>query len=235
MKRINVVMVAAAFALGTACSKKEEVPPNTGQHFPIPSGGVAQQPAAPPADTGIADCSFPSFSLAYSEYASWSTFAVAEMEQLVGAGKGRCGPIERKHGVDIELRFMAYGPSIGAYAGGTADSVTITHLDMLTAGRSDTSVVVFATSTSWGGDRTIVPDGVTVDSLKGKPCRGLEATVSQYVFEESLRALGKDPKRYPYQNMEPDAAAAALKARDANIGCIAVWEPFALDAITSRG
>ncbi|MDP3775395.1 MAG: hypothetical protein Q8Q85_14115 [Gemmatimonadales bacterium] len=232
MKILNLFVVAA-LALSACGSKKEAQP------APEPSGGTAAAPAeaapAPVADTGITDCSFPSFSLAYSEYASWSTFAVAEMQQLVGADKGKCGPIERKHGVDVELRFMAYGPSIGAYAGGTADAVTITHLDMLTAGRSDTSVVVTATSNSWGGDRTIVPNGVTVDSLAGKPCRGLESTVSQYVFEESLRALGKNPAKYPYQNMEPDAAAAALKARDANIGCIAVWEPFALDAITLRG
>lgn len=234
--RKPILMCVLAMSMG-ACSKKEEVPPNTGQHFPLPSGGVEPAAApAPKADTGITDCSFPSFSLAYSEYASWSTFAVAEMQQLVGAEKGKCGPIERKHGVDIELRFMGYGPSIGAYAGGTADSVTITHLDMLTAQRSDTSVVVTATSNSWGADRTIVPNGVTVDSLAGKPCRGLEATVSQYVFEETLlKKHVNDLKRYPYQNMEPDAAAAAMKARDANIGCIAVWEPFALDAITARG
>lgn len=229
--KIMTPFVVAALALSACGSKKEAQP------APEPSGGTAAAPteAPPAADTGISDCSFPSFSLAYSEYASWSTFAVAEMQELVGKEKGKCGPIERKHGVDVELRFMGYGPSIGAYAGGTADSVTITHLDMLTAQRSDTSVVVTATSNSWGADRTIVPNGVTVDSLAGKPCRGLEATVSQYVFEETLLKLGKNPKRYPYQNMEPDAAAAAMKARDANVGCIAVWEPFALDAVTSRG
>jgi len=233
MKKMKMGLIVAAFALGiTGCDDKkrtEIAPANTA---PI---AVPVAPETPTPDTGITDCTYPSFSLAYSEYASWSTFAVAEMQQLVGAEKGKCGPIERKHGVDLELQFMAYGPSIGAYAGGSADGVTITHLDMLTAGRQDASVVVFATSTSWGGDRTIVPNGVTVDTLAGKPCRGLESTVSQYVFEETLLKLGKNPKRYPYQNMEPDAAAAALKARDAQIGCIAVWEPFALDAITSRG
>lgn len=233
--RKPIMMCVLAMSVG-ACSKKEEVPPNTGQHFPLPSGGVEPAAApAPKADTGITDCSFPSFSFAYSEYASWSTFAVAEMEEFVGREKGRCGPVERQHGVDIDFQFMGYDPSIGAYAGGTVDAVTITNMDMLVAARADATVAVFATSNSWGADRTIALGTIkSLDALAGVPCRGLESTVSHYVYEETLRAKGKDPAQYPYQMMQPDAASAAMIARDTSVKCIAVWEPFALNTTRSR-
>ena len=78
-KPLSLIMFASALAMGACSSKPKEAPAEQ------PSGGTAAAPAATPAptaapaDTGITDCSFPSFSLAYSEYASWSTFSVAEM------------------------------------------------------------------------------------------------------------------------------------------------------------
>ncbi|MDP3767312.1 MAG: hypothetical protein Q8S13_04805, partial [Dehalococcoidia bacterium] len=134
MKIRNGALIGMSFAVALAAAVCTEHKVPVGPAGPVPGAdptGTTQAPA-PQADTGIADCDLPSFSLAYSEYASWSTFAVAEMEQKVAAEKGKCGPIERKYGVDLELKFMGYSPSIGAYGGGTADAVTITHLDMLT-------------------------------------------------------------------------------------------------------
>ncbi|MFH1098755.1 MAG: ABC transporter substrate-binding protein [Candidatus Uhrbacteria bacterium] len=227
---VGMAVIGFALALG-ACSKQQEL-----KEMKNPPSVATHEVPAPADRPGITDCSFPQFSFAYSEYASWSTFAVAEMEGLVGKEKGRCGPIERKHGVDFDFQFMMYNPSIGLYAGGTVDAVTITNMDMLTAARRDATVVVFATSNSWGADRTIVTKGIaSLDQLAGVPCRGLESTVSQYVYEETLRANGKDPAKYPYQNMEPDAASTAMIARDALVKCIAVWEPYALNTTKSRG
>ena len=47
----------------------------------------------------------PSFSLAWSEYPSWSVFGVAhDVAKLVDGAKGKLGPIETKWNVDIVLR-----------------------------------------------------------------------------------------------------------------------------------
>jgi len=158
------------------------------------------------------------------------------MYQDVAPEKGKCGPVELFWGVDLEFQFMSYDPSLAAYGGGAVDGVTITNMDMLPSGRKDVNVVIFATSTSWGADRIIVPKSVTsLDSVKKLVCRGLDATVSHYGFEEPLRVLGLNPNNFQYKAMTPEAAAASMKARDPEIQCIAVWEPFALDVVRDRG
>src|SRR5690606_32157082 len=45
----------------------------------------------------------PSFSLAWSEYPSWSVFGVAHEARLINGKKGEMGRLERKWNVDIEL------------------------------------------------------------------------------------------------------------------------------------
>ena len=44
---------------------------------------------------------YPSFTLAWSEYPSWSTFGVAHEVGIINGEKGKLGPIEKKWGVDI--------------------------------------------------------------------------------------------------------------------------------------
>ncbi|MDO8424967.1 MAG: hypothetical protein Q7T01_00400 [bacterium] len=193
---------------------------------------------APLIDTaGIAPCAYSSGTLAYSEYASWSTYDVAEMQGYVSGQEGRCGPVERKYGVDVVLKFMEYDPSIGAFAARQVDAVTITNGDTLgVATASDQPVVaVHATSTSYGADRILVPKSVTgFAGLKALKCRGLEATVSHYNVEEVSRANGVDPTGYTYAMMDPGAAAAAMKTNDPEAQCISVWEPFAQDTLAAR-
>src|SRR5436305_1048695 len=46
----------------------------------------------------------PSFSLAWSEYPSWSVFGVAHAEKLIDGAPGKQGPIEKKWNVDIVLK-----------------------------------------------------------------------------------------------------------------------------------
>ena len=46
----------------------------------------------------------PSFSLAWSEYPSWSVFGVAHAAKLIDGAAGKQGPIEQKWNVDIVLK-----------------------------------------------------------------------------------------------------------------------------------
>ena len=43
----------------------------------------------------------PSFSLAWSEYPSWSVFGVADVTGIINGKKGELGPVEEKWGIDI--------------------------------------------------------------------------------------------------------------------------------------
>lgn len=73
----------------------------------------------------------PSFSLAWSEYPSWSVFGVAHMQKLIDGAAGKQGPIEKKWNVDIVLKEAEYDPCLTMYGAGQADAVCITDMDVL--------------------------------------------------------------------------------------------------------
>jgi hypothetical protein len=54
----------------------------------------------------------PSFSLAWSEYPSWSVFGVAHTQKLIDGAPGKQGPIESKWNVDIVLKEAEYDPAL---------------------------------------------------------------------------------------------------------------------------
>ncbi|MDP6892871.1 MAG: hypothetical protein QF731_06785, partial [Verrucomicrobiota bacterium] len=73
----------------------------------------------------------PTFSLAWSEYPSWSVFGVADVTGILNGKKGELGPVEEKWGVDIVLKEAEYDPCIGMYGAGQCDAVCITNMDIL--------------------------------------------------------------------------------------------------------
>ncbi|NQT14726.1 MAG: hypothetical protein HQ582_18370, partial [Planctomycetes bacterium] len=151
----------------------------------------------------------PSFSLAWSEYPSWSVFGVASEKGLIDGKEGSLGPVEEDWGVDIVLKELDYDTCLTAYGSSTVDAVCMTNMDSLIPCLGRDSVAVLPTSTSVGADACIVVGIDNLDALKGKPTFGLEKSVSQYAFERNIELAGKDPNDFPFRNMDPGAAAAA--------------------------
>ena len=175
-----------------------------------------------------------SFSLAWSEYPSWSVFGVADEVGLIDKAEGKMGTVEEKWGVDIVLTQADYDTCLTLYGGGTTDAVCITNMDVLAPALTRDSVSVLPTSTSDGADATIVVGIDDIDGLKGKKSYGLEKSVSQYMFERNLEKLGKDPADSPFANMDPAAAATAMQTSQENIESIVVWNPFVMETLRKR-
>lgn len=180
------------------------------------------------------DGTTPVFSLAWSEYPSWSVFGVADEEGIIDGEEGKMGPIEEKWGVDIVLKEADYDTCITLYGSSTVDAVCITNMDAMTPAASRDSAAILPTSTSDGADACIVVGGVSLESLKGKTTYGLEKTVAQYSFERCLIVAGQDPAEYPFKNMDPAAAATAMQTNQENIESIQVWNPFVLQTLRTR-
>lgn len=177
----------------------------------------------------------PVFSLAWSEYPSWSVFGVAHEVKLIDKKAGELGPIEKKWGVDIELKEAEYDPCLALYAAGQTDAVCITNMDILNPALSRPGVAIMPTSTSFGADACIVPSDITeVKQLKGKKVRGLALSVSEYCFVRNLEELGEDPTEYNFVNMDPGAAALAMQQKQEGIDAIVVWNPFVLETLNTR-
>ena len=185
--------------------------------------------------TGTTDsASVASFTLAASEYPSWSVFDVAHEMKLIDKEKGKLGSIEKAHGVDIVLKMVDYDTCISMYGSKTADAVCITNIDILSPSLGRDSVAILPTSTSVGSDACIVEKSVTLEALKGKTTHGLENSVSQYVFERCLEIKGLKPADYKFKNMDPQAASVAFQNKQESIESVMVWNPFVMQTLRKR-
>ncbi len=180
------------------------------------------------------EVTIPSFSLAWSEYPSWSTFGVADELGLVDADAGKQGEIEKRWDVDIVLRLLDYGSCLQGYGSGSVDAVCITNTDVLNPCLGKKGVAIVPTSTSKGADACIVVGIASPQELVGKKVYGLEKSVSEYCFVRNLEIAGIDPTKVSFSNREPDAAALAMQQGDADCKAIMVWNPFVLSTLEVR-
>ncbi len=174
----------------------------------------------------------PKFTLAWSEYPSWSAFDVAQTVGIIGKNDGEQSLIEKRWGVKIVLKFMDYDPCIQSYSTNDTDAVCITNIDVLSPSLGRKSVAIIPTSTSYGGDALIVPSEVVViDDLKNTKVYGLSKSVSEYAFASILQNQGAENFNISFVNMDPGAAATAIQTGDKNVRSIMVWNPYVLDTI----
>lgn len=175
----------------------------------------------------------PAFTLAWSEYPSWSTFGVLNETGIIKGEKGEMGPVEKKWGVDIVLKEMDYDSTIQLYASGGADAVCITNMDILSPSLSITSVAILPTSTSFGADALIVSGKIKdLNDLKKVKVAGLDLSVSSYTFDANIELLGQNPDDFNFVNMDP--ATAALQFQQGHLDAIVVWNPFVLDTLEKK-
>lgn len=215
-------------------------PPTRTTPIPMKSNRFALAPAAWLLGAALMTCApsalpAPAFSLAWSEYPSWSAFGVAHVFKLIDGREGRTGPVEDKWGVDIVLKEAEYDPCLTMYGSGQCDAVCMTTLDALNPALGRPSVVIVPTSTSAGADALIVPKTITnIKQLRGRKVYGLAKSVSEYCFNRNLELLGERPEDYKYSNMDPGAAAVALQQKQREIEAIIVWNPFVLETLNKR-
>ncbi|MCP4645451.1 MAG: hypothetical protein GY851_33720 [bacterium] len=219
---LTMILVAAVSGLG--CTPEEPAPAEA-QPNATPQAPAAPEPTGPVG----------TFSLAWSEYPSWSTFGVADEVGLIDGDEGKLGSIEEKWQVDIVLKEAEYDPCLVMYGSAQVDAVCITNMDVLNPSLSVPSVAIMPTSTSVGADACIVTKDIAeVAQLKGKKVYGLAQTVSEYCFVRNLELLGENPDDYVFSNMDPGAAAIAMQQKQSEIEAIVVWNPFVLETLNRR-
>jgi ABC-type nitrate/sulfonate/bicarbonate transport system substrate-binding protein len=184
-------------------------------------------------DTGTTDpTSWPSFTVAPSEYPSWSTLMTAGKAGFINPERGgEPGTIETQYQVDIVLDVNDYDTCLQKYGTGAVDAVCITNTDILQIAKTRPSTAICPTSTSDGADVVISTTAKTLEELKTLTTYGLEKSVSQFQFVASLKAKGENPADYKFENLDPEAAATALQTGSNDVKSIAVWNPFALQTL----
>lgn len=183
----------------------------------------------------LADDNTPTFSLAWSEYPSWSVFGVAHELGIIDGQSGKMGPIERDLQVDIVLQEASYDSCLNMFGAQQCDAVCMTNMDALIVSPSRACVAVLPTSTSRGADACLVTSDIAdVEALKGKKVFGLKGTVSEYCFVRCLEKRGFDEKDFEFTNQDPGAAATNMQQRAPTHQAIMVWNPFVLQTLSDR-
>lgn len=183
------------------------------------------------------------YSIAISEYPSWSTFAVAAKQGLINPNEGgEPGSLEKKWNVDIVLQIRDYDACLAMYGSGATDAVCITNIDVLNLALDRPTTAIFPTSTSAGADKVIGLnyDGKPNDPKKiqayliGKKVYGLSKSVSEYTYVRGLEKLGIKPSGNKFVNLDPSPASTALQTGSNDVDTICVWNPFALQTLRTN-
>ncbi len=174
------------------------------------------------------------FTLAWSEYPSWSVFGVMADLGHIDPREGRMGRIEAKWNIDIVMKEADYDASIQMYASSSCDAVCITNMDVLNVARGRDSVAILPTSTSVGADACVVVGINDVRELRSHKVYGLAKSVSEYCFARTLETLGENESDYVFSNMDPGAAAQALQTNQSGYRAIMVWNPYVLQTLKTN-
>jgi len=176
----------------------------------------------------------PSFTIAVSEYPSWSgTFLTGCDIGLIDGSEGKMGPLEKKWNVDIIVKDTDYDSCITLFVNGNVDASCLTNIDSLAPSVSRKAVAILPTSTSAGADACLVQPGInSVKDLKAITVRGLSASVSEYAFDKGLEALGENPKQYKFESLDPVQVGVMLQS--SNIEAGVTWNPVVMETLKAN-
>ncbi|MEO1482446.1 MAG: hypothetical protein AAFU77_10105 [Myxococcota bacterium] len=224
---ISILLTLGLFACSGGEGGGEEPKPTGGETAPAVGEKEEEAPKGPRGP----------FTLAWSEYPSWSAFDVASSKGYLNGKEGELGTFEEKFNVDIVLKQAEYDACLTMYGANQVDAVAITNMDILNPSMTRTSVAILPTSTSYGADAVIVDKKKVknIKALKKFETKGLDLSVSQYMFARNLELQKQDPKKFKFTSMDPGAAAIAMQQKDKKTVSIAVWNPFVMSTLEKRG
>jgi NitT/TauT family transport system substrate-binding protein len=152
--------------------------------------------------------------IAYSDWPGWTALAIAEQKGFF-----------KDAGVEVELLWFEYGPSMEAFTAGKVDAVTVTNGDALvTAAGGAKNVAVVLTDYSNGNDMIVAKPGVdSLKDLKGKKI-GIEVGfVEHLLLLNGLQKAGlteSDVELVPTPtNQTPQVLASG------QVDAIGAWQP----------
>lgn len=152
--------------------------------------------------------------VAYSDWPGWTAFAIA-------AEKGWF----KEAGVEVELLWFEYGPSMEAFTAGKVDAVMVTNGDALVTGATGgKNVMILVTDYSNGNDMVVAKPGIkSLKDLKGKKIGVEVGFVDHLLLLNGLKKAGlaeSDVTIVPTPtNQAPQVLASG------QVDAVAAWQP----------
>lgn len=152
--------------------------------------------------------------IAYSDWPGWTALAIAEQKGWF-----------KEAGVDVELLWFEYGPSMEAFTAGKCDAVTMTNGDALVTGAGGgKNIAIIVTDYSNGNDMIVAKPGISsLKDFKGKKV-GIEiGFVEHLLLLNGLKKVGlkeSDVELVPTPtNQTPQVLASG------QVDAIGAWQP----------
>lgn len=185
--------------------------------------------ALPSLIIGSANAAAPTLKLAISIYAGWMPWYLAHKRGIIAKWA-------KKYGINIEVKYFGYVPSIEAYQAGQADAVVITNMDALTmpVGAGIDSTAIIMGDYSNGNDAILVRNGLQLADLKGKEVRLVEKTVSTYLLARALGTVGLTDKQLKIVNVSDDDIQPQFIADRSQVAAV-TWNPMVLGILQQPG
>jgi len=157
-------------------------------------------------------------------YSDWPGYTVLEIAKQKGWFK--------EAGLDVDLVWFDYGPSLDAFSSGKIDAVTIVPTDALVIGASGTKGKVIAiTDYSDGNDKVIGAPGVnSVKDLKGKKVAVEVGLVDHLLLLKALEANGMTQNDITLVNTPTNNVPQVLGSGSVAAGC--AWYPISGQALS---
>ncbi|HWA27151.1 MAG TPA: ABC transporter substrate-binding protein [Lacunisphaera sp.] len=162
----------------------------------------------------LASLSAAPLKVAYSDWPGWTAFAIA-------AEKGWF----KEAGVEVELLWFEYAPSMEAFTAGKVDAVMVTNGDALVTGATGgKNVMILVTDYSNGNDMVVAKPGIkSMKDLKGKKIGVEVGFVDHLLLLNGLKKAGLgegDVTLVPTPtNQTPQVLASG------QVDAVAAWQP----------
>ena len=156
-------------------------------------------------------------------YSDWPGFTVIELAKQKGWFK--------EAGIEVELLWFDYLPSLDAFAAGKVDAVTAGAADMLVTGANGAkSKFIAVLDYSNGGDMIIGKPGInSLKDLKGKKV-GLEVTLVEHLLLlHGLKAAGMKASDVTLVNTATNDTPQTLSSGE--VAAIGAWYPVSSQAL----
>lgn len=152
--------------------------------------------------------------VAYSDWPGWTAFAIAEQKGWF-----------KQAGVDVELLWFEYGPSMEAFSAGKVDAVMVTNGDSLVTGATGAkNVIILVTDYSNGNDMIVAKPGLTkVADLKGKKVGVEVGFVDHLLLLNALKKAGLEEIDVTIVPTPTNQAPQVLAS--GQVDAVAAWQP----------
>ncbi|MEM9489665.1 MAG: ABC transporter substrate-binding protein [Myxococcota bacterium] len=159
--------------------------------------------------------------IAYSDWPGWVAWDIAVQKGWFA-----------EEGVNVELKWFEYVPSMDAFGAGKVDAVTMTNGDALVVGATGMpSKGILINDYSNGNDMVVARPGIdSVADLKGKKVGVEVGFVGHLLLLKALESAGLTEKDISIVNVTTDQTPQTLASGAAD--AIVAWQPNSGQALT---